>query len=658
MVAVAELAPARGKAVSSASGSTAAQRTHLSLPSLPSIALSALLVALAWNGVPSPVWANPTGAVAISGQATLTSNGNQLLVTTQNAAGTNNSAINWQSFSIPTGSSTYFLQPNAGSTSINRVVTNTPSLIFGTLGSNGNLVLVNQSGITVGAGAVVDTAGFTASALNMTDADAIAGRLRFGSATVPGGNVQVQGSVLARSGDVVLLGANVLTGSNALVQAPNGNTILAAGQSIEITARGLEGISLQVQAPANSAVNLGTLTGDAVGIFAGTLTHSGTIQANAVSTAGGKVVLQALQQADVAGTVTAKGINGTNGGSIDVSVAHSTDPANPGALIQSGALNASGTSGVGGAVHLNADAMLLSGAITADGAAGGGQIVVQAQHEAWSTTGAVYSASSTGGAGGTILVDGGVSNYTSGQYSATGLTGGNVTLAGQTIDLAATQANVSGADGGGTIHVGGLMHGAAGFSAAGVDLSNASNVYSNDAVVLKADALASGNGGEIVMWADDAMRAAGALSAKGGVTGGNGGQAEVSGLQSMGYNASADLSAAHGNAGTLLMDPKNITVVAGNGGWGGLPTYQEILDPSSEVGEGFGGYSNLVMSNGSIVVSSPLDSSLGTNRGAVFFFSRTGALNATLVGYANNDEISSGGLTILGSDKVLISSPL
>lgn len=357
MVAVAELAPARGKAVSSACGARGAVRVRAGVPKLASAALA---VATAWCATAPIASANPGGATAIHGQASLTANGNQLLVTTQNGAGTNHSAINWQSFSIPAGSSTYFQQPGVNSTSINRVVTNTPSLIFGTLGSNGKLVLVNQSGITVGAGALVDTAGFTASALRMTDADAIAGRLRFGDAGVAAGDVSVQGRILARSGDVVLLGSHVLAGADALVQAPNGNTILAAGQQIEITARGLEGITLQVQAPADSVVNLGSLQGDAVGIFAGTLKHSGNIQATAVSSEGGRVFLKAAEAVTVDGSVTAKALHGVGG------AVHATAGK---VLLQSGALidvsgaNGGGEALVGGGFH-GADARLGNASVT------------------------------------------------------------------------------------------------------------------------------------------------------------------------------------------------------------------------------------------------------------------------------------------------------
>ena len=288
---------------------------HLLMP--PPISLLPLAVAMALGFAATSAVANPTGGVTIVGQASMLNQGNKLTVTTQNGAGANYSAINWQSFSIPAGSTTYFQQPNAASTSINRVVTNTPSLLFGTLGSNGNLVLVNQSGITVGAGAVVDTAGFTASSLLMSDADALTGRLRFGDGTASAAGVSVQGNILARSGDVVLLGSSVDTGKNALIQAPNGSTILAAGQQVEITGRGLEGINLQVQAPSNEAVNLGTLQGDAVGIFAGTLRHSGLIQATTASLEGGKVVLKAAADAymEGAGKILA---TGTVGGSVDV----------------------------------------------------------------------------------------------------------------------------------------------------------------------------------------------------------------------------------------------------------------------------------------------------------------------------------------------------
>ena len=337
MVAVAEIATGH---VSSAGGAVVAlggqQRPVRSRARFTALSLA---VASCWGVMLPQAFANPSGGVVVAGQASMVTTGNRLLVTTLNAAGTNHSAINWQSFSIPTGNTTFFQQPNASSTSINRVVTNTPSQLFGTLGSNGNLVLVNQSGITVGKDAVVDTAGFTASSLKMSDADVTTGRLRFGDGSAGDGSVSVLGSVLARNGDVVLLGRNVATGKDALIQAPNGATLLAAGQQVEITGRGLEGISLQVQAPSNEAVNLGTLRGDAVGIFAGTLKHSGLIQSSAVSVGGGKVVLKASDTVIIGGSASAVGQGGA-GGSIRAT-------ANKIALLSTASLNVSSDSGGG-----------------------------------------------------------------------------------------------------------------------------------------------------------------------------------------------------------------------------------------------------------------------------------------------------------------------
>ena len=312
----------------------------------------ALALATAFGANPDRALAqtNPSGGVAIHGQMrTSTPAPNQLQVVTQNGAGSNHSSINWQSFSISAGSSTTFVQPSASSLSINRVVTNTPSAIFGSLSSNGRLVLVNQSGIAVGAGAVIDTAGFTASALRMSDADALAGRLRFGdlNASMGGaGGISVGGRITARDGDVVLIAPNIDIGGSALLQAPNGSTLLAAGQQVEITGRGLEGITLLVQAPGDQVRNLGRLEGNAVGIFAGTLRHSGEIQATTASLEGGTVVLKAAGDALVLedAKITA---TGTKGGKVDVL-------GNRVALADQASIDVSGARG-GGSIRIGGD---------------------------------------------------------------------------------------------------------------------------------------------------------------------------------------------------------------------------------------------------------------------------------------------------------------
>ena len=499
MVAVPEMASSSGAGASSRS--KRGLKTRLPRPG--NWDALALGIALAWGTALPGAQANPVGGVAIHGQASFATNGNTLKVTTQNGANTSHSAINWQSFSIPTGNTTYFQQPTAASTAINRVVTNTPSLIFGTLSSNGNLVLVNQAGITVGAGAVVDTAAFTASALRMTDADAIAGRLRFGDGTASAAGLSVQGSILARSGDVVLLAPNIDTGKDALIQAPNGNTILAAGQQIELTGRGLEGIKLQVQAPSNTALNLGTLKGDAVAIFAGTLKHSGDIQASTLSLEGGKIVLKAT---------------------------------------------------------------------------------------------------------GDVFVEG------NGKLTATGTSGGTVDVLGNRVAVKDQAAiDVSGGLGGGTVRIGGDLQGK------NPDIQNASFTYTGLETSIKANALTRGNGGKVVVWADDTTRAYGAISARGGAQSGNGGFVETSGKRALDIGgARVDASAPNGSNGQWLLDPYDVTIVHGStesnlGGSLFNPAYSSSIGDvqiNAALNAGTDVYiqtSNGEVGNGSIVVNGTAD---------------------------------------------------
>ena len=77
---------------------------------------------------------------------------------------------------------------------------------------------------------------------------------------------------------------------------------------------------------------------------------------------------------------------------------------------------------------------------------------------------------------------------------------------------------------------------------------------------LRADATASGAGGRVIVWANEATRFHGELSARGGAAGGDGGFAEVSGKQYLDFSGTVDLSAAAGAMGSLLLDPQNLTI--------------------------------------------------------------------------------------------------
>ena len=77
---------------------------------------------------------------------------------------------------------------------------------------------------------------------------------------------------------------------------------------------------------------------------------------------------------------------------------------------------------------------------------------------------------------------------------------------------------------------------------------------------LTADAGAHGNGGSILAYGNDFAIFSGRVSARGGSESGNGGDAEISGGESVGYYGFTDLSAANGDVGTLLIDPRFLTI--------------------------------------------------------------------------------------------------
>jgi filamentous hemagglutinin family protein len=112
-----------------------------------------------------PLLGNPTGGAVVAGSATIGPAGSTLTI---NQA-SNTAIINWQTFSIAGGETTKFIVPNSTSATLNRVTGGNPSAIYGTLQSNGQVFLINPSGILVGAGGRIDTAGFLGSTLDVSN---------------------------------------------------------------------------------------------------------------------------------------------------------------------------------------------------------------------------------------------------------------------------------------------------------------------------------------------------------------------------------------------------------------------------------------------------------------------------------------------------------
>ena len=125
-------------------------------------------------------------------RATITSAGKNLTVNQSS----NRAIINWQGFSVGAGETTRLNLPSSVSAILNRVTGADPSLIAGHLSSNGQVYLINPNGIVVGPNGQINTAGFVASTLNLSnDAFMAGGGMTFKGDS--GAGIQVLGSVTA-----------------------------------------------------------------------------------------------------------------------------------------------------------------------------------------------------------------------------------------------------------------------------------------------------------------------------------------------------------------------------------------------------------------------------------------------------------------------------
>src|SRR4051812_27057877 len=165
-------------------------------PASPALTRLAIALLCAFGGSAS---ANPTGATVASGQAGMTRAGKTLTVTNTPGA-----IINWQGFSIAPDELTRFVQQNAASSVLNRVVGANPSALLGRLQSNGRVLLINPNGIVFGSGARIDVGGLVASTLQLTDADFLAGRMAF-NAGAKAGNLTQLGTITTPAGGRVAL---------------------------------------------------------------------------------------------------------------------------------------------------------------------------------------------------------------------------------------------------------------------------------------------------------------------------------------------------------------------------------------------------------------------------------------------------------------------
>ena len=364
--------------------------------------------------------------------------------------------------------------------------------------------------------------------------------LEAGSSTTASGPTGGSISIQAESGKATIAGAVEAIGTQG-----KGGTIEVAGQqgvavesTARITASGTEGGSVTLNSTGGPVVVAAPVTANATAGRAGEVVVSAATIA--VLAASGQLSASGAQGG---GVISVKGSNGVTfdagsavaasgatGGTVSVQ-------ADQGTVVAQGTIDVIATEGVGGNVQLaaRADITLDVGSQILAGGRSGGEVKVESRE-------------------GTLLASG----LVDGQGNEG--PGGRIWLLAPRVGLIReATVNASGLTGGGTVLVGGDFQGK------NPDIQNAWRTYFGRDATVRADAIQSGNGGKVIVWADDWTHYFGAISARGGALSGNGGFVEVSGKNSLRFDGHVDAGAPNGALGTLLLDPKFIEVKTAGG---------------------------------------------------------------------------------------------
>ncbi|ENN3860796.1 filamentous hemagglutinin N-terminal domain-containing protein, partial [Escherichia coli] len=161
---------------------------------------------------------------------------------------------------------------------------------------------------------------------------------------------------------------------------------------------------------------------------------------------------------------------------------------------------------------------------------------------------------------GNIVLDGGDSGvvHLSGTLHADNAagSGGKVVVEGKKLLLGkGSSISATGSQGGGEVYVGG------GWQGKDSHIRNADRVVMQEGSHIDVSATQQGDGGTAVLWSESFTGFRGQINAKGGETGGNGGQVETSSHGNLQAFGSVSASANKGRAGNWLLDPLDITIV-------------------------------------------------------------------------------------------------
>ncbi|MDC0626460.1 YDG domain-containing protein, partial [Methylophilaceae bacterium] len=328
----------------------------------------------------------PQGADVVSGDITINSNDNVMNIDQDSQQG----IIDWQTFNVGSDATVNFNQPNSSASTLNRVVTDNATQIYGNINANGQVLLVNSSGVYISENGRVETGGIVATTQEIENQEYLDNPDRIIlRETDQSGSIENHGTVIANEAYVAMLAPEVQ--NEGLITANMGEVVLASGREIilsfndgqitdVITTPSLLNSLIENKLAIEAAGGKVILSATAMNqINGGLINQAGRINVGSTETVavneGGRIYLTSNEVVFDGGSQTLA--NGdTQGGEIEVA-------ANDITIEEDARIEASATlNGDGGRIELVAqNDVTINGVIKADGADEGlgGEILTQGE---------------------------------------------------------------------------------------------------------------------------------------------------------------------------------------------------------------------------------------------------------------------------------------
>lgn len=273
--------------------------------------------------------------------------------------------VDWRSFNVGRDHHVQFQQPSSSAITLNRVTTPDPSVIAGRVSANGQIAIVNQSGVVFTQGSQVEAAGLIVSSANITNENFLAGRMVFNQPGRPDARIENAGTITIREAGLAALVAPQVANRGAIT-ARMGRVALAGAETHVVDLYGDGLMSIDVTGAVRRAPDGGVAL----------VTNTGVIEAQ-----GGRIQLTAAAADGIvtdllrAGGRISADTDGATGRTGQVTLSGTG-----GAIRVEGEVNARGMAAGtrGGRVEAVADRVLVdrTGRIDASGRAGGGEVAI------------------------------------------------------------------------------------------------------------------------------------------------------------------------------------------------------------------------------------------------------------------------------------------